>query len=76
LTIEEAGNSAQAAMLSFAIAAIDGWRLWYEPRLRMHHFMRKSASTGGICGGSVVVLDATAGLDPYEMAIKGPPGNS
>lgn len=63
------------AELCYALR-LTGWRLWYEPRLKMHHFMtperlnwpylrRVSRGFGA----------ATTGLDSYEMAIKGEPSS-
>jgi glycosyltransferase involved in cell wall biosynthesis len=61
------------AELCYALR-LTGWRIWYEPRLKMNHFMtpdrlhwsylrRVSRGFGA----------ATTGLDAYEMAIKGQP---
>ncbi len=63
------------AELCYALR-LGGWRLWYEPRLRMQHFLpasrlqwkylrRVSRGFGA----------ATAGMDSYEMAIQGDPAD-
>jgi glycosyltransferase involved in cell wall biosynthesis len=50
-----------------------GWRLWFEPELRLHHFIQAHRLDWGYLrrllrgGGS-----ATVGFDPYLRALGGP----
>jgi glycosyltransferase involved in cell wall biosynthesis len=66
-------SSGGDAELCYALR-LTGWRLWYEPQLRLRHFLtaprlqwnylrRISRGFGA----------ATAGIDPYEMAFKEEP---
>ena len=70
----ESLSSGGDAELCYALK-LTGWRLWYEPRLRLRHFLtaprlqwnhlrRISRGFGA----------ATAGIDSYEMAFKEEPG--
>jgi glycosyltransferase involved in cell wall biosynthesis len=70
----EALSSGGDAELCYALK-LTGWRLWYEPQLRLRHFLtaprlqwkylrRISRGFGA----------ATAGIDAYEMAFKEEPG--
>ncbi len=64
------------AELCYALR-LTGWRLWYEPRLKMHHFMTTDRLNWSylrrVSRGFGV---ASTGLDSYEIAIKGVPSNS
>jgi glycosyltransferase involved in cell wall biosynthesis len=61
------------AELCYALR-LTGWRLWYEPRLKLTHFMTSErlnwAYLRRVSRGFGA---ATTGLDAYEMAIKGQP---
>jgi glycosyltransferase involved in cell wall biosynthesis len=51
-----------------------GWKLWYEPRLRMQHFIPAGRLQWSYLlrmrrGGGA----STVGLDPYSFALLGPP---
>lgn len=64
-------SSGGDAELCYALRLF-GWRLWYDPGLKMDHFMTKErlnwAYLRRVSRGFGA---ATAGLDLYEMAIKG-----
>jgi glycosyltransferase involved in cell wall biosynthesis len=66
-------SSGGDAELCYALR-LTGWRLWYEPRLKMHHFMTTERLNWGylrrVSRGFGV---ATTGLDSYDMALKGKP---
>jgi glycosyltransferase involved in cell wall biosynthesis len=66
----QALSSGGDAELCYALR-LAGWRLWYEPRLRMQHFLPDSRLQWGylrrVSRGFGV---ATAGIDAYEMAHK------
>ena len=63
------------AELCYALRLI-GWRLWYEPRLKLHHFMTpERLNWNYLRRVSRGFGAATTGLDSYEMAIKGVPGS-
>jgi glycosyltransferase involved in cell wall biosynthesis len=54
---------------------LNGWRLWYEPRLRMSHFItRERLKWNYLRRVSRGFGAATAGIDAYELAIKAEPG--
>lgn len=53
---------------------LNGWRLWYEPRLRMSHFITRERLTWSYLRRvSRGFGAATAGIDAYELAIKAGP---
>lgn len=66
-------TSGEDVELTYALR-LAGWELWYEPRLRMRHFipagrlqwsyLRRLHRGGGA---------STVGLDPYTFALFGPP---
>ena len=61
------------AELCYALR-LTGWRLWYEPRLKMHHFMTpERLNWAYLRRVSRGFGAATTGFDSYEMAIKGAP---
>jgi glycosyltransferase involved in cell wall biosynthesis len=64
------------AELCYALR-LAGWRLWYEPRLRMQHFLPDSRLRWDYLRRvSRGFGTATAGIDAYEMgAMNGPPGS-
>jgi hypothetical protein len=58
------------AELCYALR-LAGWRLWYEPRLRMQHFLPESRLQWDYLRRvSRGFGAATAGIDAYDMAIK------
>lgn len=58
------------AELCYALR-LAGWRLWYEPRLRMQHFLPESRLQWDYLRRvSRGFGAATAGIDAYEMVIK------
>src|SRR5207247_393824 len=64
------------AELCYALR-LAGWRLWYEPRLNMQHFMTpERLNWGYLRRVSRGFGAATTGFDPYEMALRGEPSNS
>ncbi|HVS80691.1 MAG TPA: glycosyltransferase [Pyrinomonadaceae bacterium] len=64
------------AELCYALR-LAGWRLWYEPRLRMQHFLPESRLQWDYLRRvSRGFGAATAGIDAYEMAIKNGPTGS
>src|ERR1700730_10550558 len=68
-------SSGGDAELCYALR-LTGWRLWYEPRLKMHHFMTSERLNWGYLRRvSRGFGAATTGLDPYEIAIKGAPSS-
>ncbi len=73
------GNALTAgedAELCYALR-FSGWRLWYEPRLRMRHFItRERLNWRYLRRVSRGFGAATAGIDAYEMAIKSGPAGS
>ena len=69
-------NTGGDAEICFALR-LAGWRLWYEPRLRLRHFLlahrlkwpylrRLNRGVGA----------SQVGLDPYRLAVQGPPESS
>jgi hypothetical protein len=61
------------AELCYALR-LTGWRLWYEPRLKINHFMpSERLNWAYLRRVSRGFGAATTGFDAYEMAIKGPP---
>jgi cellulose synthase/poly-beta-1,6-N-acetylglucosamine synthase-like glycosyltransferase len=66
----EALSAGGDAELCYALR-LAGWRLWYEPRLRMQHFLPKSRLQWDYLRRvSRGFGAATAGIDAYEMVIK------
>jgi glycosyltransferase involved in cell wall biosynthesis len=64
------------AELCYALR-LAGWRLWYEPRLQLDHFMTpERLNWGYLRRVSRGFGAATAGFDSYEMAIKGKPSSA
>lgn len=70
------GNQLSAggdAELCYALR-LAGWRLWYEPRLNLQHFMTPERLNWNYLRRiSRGFGAATAGFDSYEMAISGAP---
>ena len=63
------------AELCYALR-LNGWRLWYEPRLTMQHFLPDSRLKWSYLRRvSRGFGAATAGFDSYDMARKGEPRN-
>jgi glycosyltransferase involved in cell wall biosynthesis len=66
-------SSGGDAELCYALR-LTGWRLWYEPHLKMNHFMTSERLNWSYLRRvSRGFGAATPGLDAYEMAIKGQP---
>lgn len=65
-------SSGGDAELCYALR-LAGWRLWYEPRLKMQHFIPESRLTWDYLRRvSRGFGAATAGIDAYELAIHSP----
>lgn len=63
-------SAGEDAELCYALR-FGGWRLWYEPRLRMRHFItRERLNWTYLRRVSRGFGAATAGIDAYEMALK------
>lgn len=66
-------SAGEDAELCYALR-LSGWRLWYEPRLRMSHFIThdrlKWSYLRRVSRGFGA---ATAGIDAYETAVKNEP---
>ena len=61
------------AELCYALR-LTGWRLWYEPRLKINHFMTSERLNWSYLRRvSRGFGAATTGLDSYEIALKGVP---
>jgi glycosyltransferase involved in cell wall biosynthesis len=64
-------TAGEDAELCYALR-LAGWRLWYEPDLKMHHFMTPDRLNWSYLRRvSRGFGTATTGLDLYEIAIKG-----
>jgi glycosyltransferase involved in cell wall biosynthesis len=67
-------SAGEDAEMCYALR-LNGWRLWYEPRLRMSHFItRERLNWNYLRRLSRGFGAATAGIDAYELAIKAAPG--
>jgi glycosyltransferase involved in cell wall biosynthesis len=66
-------SSGGDAELCYALR-LNGWRLWYEPRLIMQHFLPEARLQWTYLRRlSHAFGAATAGFDSYDMALKGEP---
>lgn len=66
-------SSGGDAELCYALR-LGGWRLWYEPRLSMQHFLPDARLQWSYLRRlSRAFGAATAGFDSYDMALKGMP---